>query len=150
MVPIKPEPVDGVGLAAGFAPSFNKVDVKPKVQHTEHLQQLVSATSPDVLEKGVGIALEALASLRGPLEAIAPLSTTQASQWLKTIDELKSRSKPTRTIVGVVGNTGAGKSSVISAVLDEERYVAPYPDIYTPITMRKTHFFPVVYCQLIA
>lgn len=29
----------------------------------------------------------------------------------------------TRTIIGVVGNTGAGKSSVINALLDEERII---------------------------
>ena len=40
---------------------------------------------------------------------------------IKAIETLKNSVQPTRVIVGVVGNTGAGKSSVISAVLDEER-----------------------------
>ena len=40
---------------------------------------------------------------------------------IKAIETLKNSVQPTRLIVGVVGNTGAGKSSVISAVLDEER-----------------------------
>ncbi|KAI9753132.1 MAG: Protein kinase C signaling pathway involved MAPKK protein [Chaenotheca gracillima] len=38
-------------------------------------------------------------------------------------ESLKTEAKQTRTIVGVVGNTGAGKSSVINAMLDEERLV---------------------------
>lgn len=39
------------------------------------------------------------------------------------MDILQTQSKTTRTVVGVVGNTGAGKSSVINALLDEERLV---------------------------
>ncbi|KAM7187037.1 hypothetical protein V8F33_011456 [Rhypophila sp. PSN 637] len=103
MPPIfKPEPDDGPGL--------------PPAQ-----DELVSATSPEVLEKGVQAGLQVLQTLKGPLEAALPLNTTQAAQWIKSINNLESSSKPNRTIVGVVGNTGAGKSSVISAVLDEER-----------------------------
>ncbi|KAK4218543.1 hypothetical protein QBC37DRAFT_437200 [Rhypophila decipiens] len=83
--------------------------------------ELVSATSPEVLEMGVQAGLQVLQTLKGPLEAALPLNTTQAAQWIKSINNLESSSKPNRTIVGVVGNTGAGKSSVISAVLDEER-----------------------------
>ena len=36
---------------------------------------------------------------------------------------LRDQSTDTPTIIGVVGNTGAGKSSVINAILDEERLV---------------------------
>ena len=99
-------------------------DAEPRFQDAGkvgYLQQLVSATDAEILENGVSIGLKVLESLKEPLEAVADLGTTQAPQWLKSIKELESRAKPTRTIVGVVGNTGAGKSSVISAVLDEER-----------------------------
>jgi ABC-type dipeptide/oligopeptide/nickel transport system ATPase component len=34
---------------------------------------------------------------------------------------LESQAVPTKTIIGVVGNTGAGKSSVINALVDEQR-----------------------------
>ncbi|KAH6654027.1 Dynamin family-domain-containing protein [Truncatella angustata] len=46
-----------------------------------------------------------------------------ASRWIKFLSELKARNKPAQVIIGVVGNTGAGKSSVINAILDEERLV---------------------------
>ncbi|PKX89180.1 uncharacterized protein P174DRAFT_425115 [Aspergillus novofumigatus IBT 16806] len=43
--------------------------------------------------------------------------------WLQAIGKVQSQAAPPKTIVGVVGNTGAGKSSIINAVLDEERLV---------------------------
>lgn len=88
---------------------------------SRYLQQLISEPSPERLEKGVAIGLKVLQDLKEPLEACAQLTATQAAQWLKSIDSLETLAKPARTIVGVVGNTGAGKSSVISAVLNEER-----------------------------
>lgn len=42
---------------------------------------------------------------------------------IDSIEELEKQREGRRTVVGVVGSTGAGKSSIINAVLDEERLV---------------------------
>lgn len=59
--------------------------------------------------------------LKEPLQAYLPTDGSDAADWIKATAELLSRPQQRRTIAGVVGNTGAGKSSVINAVLDEER-----------------------------
>ncbi|KAK0643251.1 hypothetical protein B0T16DRAFT_391805 [Cercophora newfieldiana] len=118
---IKPEPVDGPSVGPATALTFGADPAERRESRQSNLQQIASLTSPELLEEAITIGLKALDDLKPPLDAVATLYTTQASQWLKSIDDLKARAKPTRTIVGVVGNTGAGKSSVISAVLDEER-----------------------------
>ncbi|KAK3337946.1 hypothetical protein B0H65DRAFT_308231 [Neurospora tetraspora] len=109
--------------AAAPAPAH---DDEPRID-LQWLQQLVDdkeKRSADVLERAVRVGVKALEGLKGPLEAAINIEDTSAAQWLKLISDVQSRAKPTRTIVGVVGNTGAGKSSVISAVLDEERLLA--------------------------
>ncbi|KAB2104794.1 hypothetical protein AG0111_0g6933 [Alternaria gaisen] len=47
----------------------------------------------------------------------------EAASWVQAIEKVLPQSERKRTVVGVVGNTGAGKSSVINAMLDEERLV---------------------------
>lgn len=115
MPSVKLEHGDSVGSGAGPA------NPAPEPRDASYLQRLISANSPELLEQGVQHGLRVLKRLTEALECAAELSTTQAPQWLKSITELEALAKPARTIVGVVGNTGAGKSSVISAVLDEER-----------------------------
>lgn len=86
-----------------------------------HLQQLITdtSTSPKVLESAVETGTQLIDSLVVPLVEAA--SDHDAAAWLKRFKELQARAKTPRTVVGVVGNTGAGKSSVINALLDEER-----------------------------
>ncbi|KAK3294038.1 uncharacterized protein B0H64DRAFT_361274 [Chaetomium fimeti] len=118
---VKPEPVDDPGLGVvGDADNTNNSSNVDSIINPSYLQQLLApGSSPELLENGVSIGTRLLKSLKGPLEGGA--TEAASSQWLKSIDDLEALAKPTRTIVGVVGNTGAGKSSVISAVLDEER-----------------------------
>lgn len=41
--------------------------------------------------------------------------------WLIVAETLSTQAVKAKTIVGVIGNTGCGKSSIINAILDEER-----------------------------
>ncbi|EAA33384.2 hypothetical protein GE21DRAFT_6469 [Neurospora crassa] len=123
MAAVKGEPRDDRGFNAPPTPTH---DDEPRID-LQWLQELVNDSekrSVHVLERAVRVGVKALEGLKGPLEAAKNLEDTSAAQWLKLINDVQSRAKPTRTIVGVVGNTGAGKSSVISAVLDEERLLA--------------------------
>jgi len=66
--------------------------------------------------------MEILGQLREIFVKFADL-TSDAGAWIDSVDKIKVQSKRAPTVVGVVGNTGAGKSSVINAVLDEEQLV---------------------------
>ena len=86
------------------------------------LENLIATEDSDFLELGVKTALEVLDSLKAPLRA-ASASQTEAPEWLQKIENCEKEYQPPRTVIGVIGNTGAGKSSILNAVLDEERYV---------------------------
>ncbi|KAL2176798.1 uncharacterized protein P884DRAFT_300219 [Thermothelomyces heterothallicus CBS 202.75] len=122
MTTVKPEPVDdpGFGTAAESENDNNVVGSTDHVDTISYLQRLIAPDNPpEILEKGVSIGVRVLENLKKSL-ASGPAQTSGPG-WLKAIADLEALAKPARTIVGVVGNTGAGKSSVISAVLDEER-----------------------------
>ena len=86
-----------------------------------HLQKLLTESSPEVLEQGFATGIELLKSMELPLQQHSDIGDAQ--QWLQRIQSLQTQAVRSRTVIGVVGNTGAGKSSVINALLDEERLV---------------------------
>ena len=80
---------------------------------------LFADCTPEELEKGVEKGISILDRLKIALDRREV--GEDFSQWLKSIDNVEKQATRTRTVIGVVGNTGAGKSSIINALLDEER-----------------------------
>ena len=132
--PIKPEPADQSDLDQSASPAPPELagqpgqcetltDEAPKAPAvpTNYLQQVIAQTDLELLEKGVTTGFKLLTDLKETLEVFVSAEGSEAARWIKAIDELCARPRLGRTIVGVVGNTGAGKSSVINALLDEER-----------------------------
>ena len=50
-----------------------------------------------------------------------PNLTHCGKPWLIVTGTLNTQAVKAKTIIGVIGNTGCGKSSIINAILDEER-----------------------------
>ncbi|KAF2455772.1 hypothetical protein BDY21DRAFT_288795 [Lineolata rhizophorae] len=91
----------------------------PPFLENRYLHQLTSENDPGKLEASMSIASGLLTELKTTIQEYSQLSS-DAGHWLQTIAETEKLNTRTRTIIGVVGNTGAGKSSVINAMLDEE------------------------------
>ncbi|KAL8959682.1 MAG: hypothetical protein Q9193_003492 [Seirophora villosa] len=88
----------------------------------DQLHTLMRNTCPDTLEKGVAEGVKLLDRLR---DSMMPrlADDSDVKQFIQNIDSLRKGPTTTKTVVGVVGATGAGKSSLLNALLDEERLV---------------------------
>jgi predicted GTPase len=86
------------------------------------IRDIIAQHDALLLESGVAISMTVLQSLK---ETVARYSTASqdAQAWTEAIAKLIPLAQPRQTVVSVVGNTGAGKYSVINAMLDEERLV---------------------------
>ncbi|CZR50756.1 uncharacterized protein PAC_00630 [Phialocephala subalpina] len=94
----------------------------PQPTKNELVQKLSHEGSPEELEAEVRRSQVFLEELKKPM--VDNVSQHKdAEHWVKQIENLQKHQVDTPTIIGVVGNTGAGKSSVINAMLEEERLV---------------------------
>ncbi|KAI1435391.1 hypothetical protein GGR50DRAFT_703194 [Xylaria sp. CBS 124048] len=83
-----------------------------------HLERLLSETKPEILETGLSAARDLLKQL---FDSLRTSQAPDTDAWLKSIAKLNERDMRPRAVIGVVGGTGVGKSSIINALLDEER-----------------------------
>jgi len=83
---------------------------------------MLAGASLEIMEAVMQKGLDYLDDLAKPLSTKSS-EDSDAEQWLQQIERLRRQAGRTRTVIGVVGNTGSGKSSMINALLDEERLV---------------------------
>ncbi|KAF6838682.1 tat pathway signal sequence [Colletotrichum musicola] len=62
------------------------------------------------------------------LSIASTAKTDDAMRWVDKTGEILELVKPPRTIIGVVGATGAGKSSLINALLEQEDHILDVKD----------------------
>lgn len=106
--------------AEQFAEALQTSDGNTQAVTTRfNINDLFSEASTALYEQGVKKGLDILSSLRKVLDTAQ--GSPDADQWLTMVNKVEMQAQKTRTIIGVVGATGAGKSSVINAMLDEER-----------------------------
>ncbi|KUI59553.1 Nuclear GTPase SLIP-GC [Cytospora mali] len=102
----------------GFAlPSAANAPQQPKKITLDKLRNVADSTDLAKLEAGVETARGILDAIRRPM---VDSKQREQIEWLNAIDRLMAKSNRTRTVVAVAGSTGAGKSSLVNAVLDEE------------------------------
>ncbi|KLU81761.1 hypothetical protein MAPG_00842 [Magnaporthiopsis poae ATCC 64411] len=92
--------------------------VSADTKQASRLSYLLEPQSIEKLEERVKIGVDLLNDLR---MTVTGLNTESGQRYLDSIGKLLQTAKVSQLIVGVHGATGVGKSSVLNAILGEER-----------------------------
>jgi ABC-type multidrug transport system fused ATPase/permease subunit len=114
---------------SGVEPGGMDVDMEEPAEEPNHgnerhveMQRLIETATPEVLEAKVADSNHLLSSLISSFKECG-VDSQDNQHWVTQLSNLQNTKVNTPTVIGVVGNTGAGKSSVINALLEEERLV---------------------------
>ncbi|RYO85874.1 hypothetical protein DL762_005021 [Monosporascus cannonballus] len=98
------------------------MEVASAVQHTfPNLQEVVTSGSVEDLERGTKVGITVLNGIIQRLNHAK--DCRDVSHWLQSMKDLLPQAKTPQYILGVVGSTGHGKSSLINALLQETHIV---------------------------
>lgn len=98
-------------------------------QPSEHQPSLLTSAcsqneAVERLEAQVDEGLQVLTSIEGILRKYAG---DHDDAWIKQLENVQRKATKPNVVIGVLGSTGTGKSSIINALLDEERVVPTNP-----------------------
>ncbi|KAG2146754.1 hypothetical protein DEU56DRAFT_786239 [Suillus clintonianus] len=106
-------------------PDIKKIKAEPELPHRQVVNQPmlyqlydsadnISYTPEDALQAGLGM----VKTLKAGIDKLELGSKLRKDVWLREIDSLLSQGAPT-TMIAICGATGAGKSSILNAILDD-------------------------------
>lgn len=81
----------------------------------DHVRLVTDSRDLKKLEAGVSIVMKILEEFRKPVE------DTKQVELVGLIDKLTARPQRARTVVAIAGGTGVGKTSLMNALLKEEK-----------------------------
>ncbi|XP_014558036.1 hypothetical protein COCVIDRAFT_14750 [Bipolaris victoriae FI3] len=95
-----------------------------ELHNDRNIRRIIELQNSAILEASAARAMQILESFKQTfVNCTASKPNIEVASWIKTIATLILQAQRKRTVIGVVGNTGAGKTSVINAMLNEERLV---------------------------
>ncbi|KAM7193284.1 hypothetical protein V8F20_008479 [Naviculisporaceae sp. PSN 640] len=87
----------------------------------DFLQKAKTEGSLEQLESSVQVGIQLLEDIKSTISSAKDIK--EVAKFLKSIEKVKKKGGAQRAVIGVVGGTGAGKSSVINALLNEKALV---------------------------
>jgi predicted GTPase len=105
------------------------IDIEEPVEEPNHkneenaeMQRFIETATSEVLESKVADSKHILSSLLNSFKDCG-VDSQDNRHWVTQLSNLQNTKVNTPTVIRVAGNTGAGNSSVINALLEEEKLV---------------------------